>query len=112
MTDNASRQLREEDYDPCECGHIRWQHTRRDCKGLDSYVCPCRCNGFEINLGSLDVPRDIVYALGQVYKPNGVLLWLRARNRNLRDFKPVELFARGEDDKVRAEVERLVGGAW
>lgn len=105
--------LRERDWDSCECGHIRWQHLRSGgCRGVDSYAIPCKCPSFDLNMGTIDAPADLVHGLSEVYKPEGVLIWLRARNRNLQSFTALELIAAGREDEVRAEIERLVGGAW
>ncbi|OYN80444.1 hypothetical protein [Mycolicibacterium sphagni] len=106
-------QLAERYYDHCECGHIRWQHVAKTCRALDSYNIPCSCNGFEPQIHEcVEAPHDIVKALGEVYKPDGILSWLRSRNRNLQNYTPLELLGNGSEDRVRAEVERLVGGAW
>jgi hypothetical protein len=105
-------EIREKDWDRCECGHIRWQHLRGGCRGVDSYGVPCKCPSFDLDVESIDAPDDLVAGLSEVYKPEGVLIWLRGRNRNLELFTPLELIAVGREAEVRAEIERLVGGSW
>lgn len=104
--------LRDKDWDSCECGHIRWQHVKPGCRGVDSYGIPCTCPGFDLNPETIDAPEDLVAGLSEVYKPEGVLIWLRARNRRFDRLTPLEMIAGGREAEVRAEIERLVGGAW
>jgi len=53
--------------------------------------------------------RDVVERLREVYAPEGVEIWLHARNRNLDRKRPVELLAEGRLDEVIEEVDRVVG---
>ncbi len=57
----------------------------------------------------LDVSQ-IVKALGEVYRDEGIQIWLRSRNRNLGGRRPIELLAEGDLDEVLAEVDNLVRG--
>ena len=57
---------------------------------------------------------DIMYfaqQLAEVYKPEGVEIWLHARNRGLGGERPIDLLARGEFQLVLAAVERLRAGS-
>ncbi len=58
----------------------------------------------------LDVSQ-IVKALGEVYRDEGIQIWLRSRNRNLGGNRPIELLAAGALDEVFAEVDNIVRGA-
>lgn len=106
------KHLTDRDWDRCECGHIRWQHLRSGCRGMDSYSCPCKCPSFDLDVETIDAPEDLVAGLSEVYKPEGVLIWLRNRNRNLGLLTPLEMITAGRETEVLTEIERLVGGAW
>ncbi len=54
--------------------------------------------------------RDIVERLKEVYAPEGVEIWLHARNRNLGRQRPVDLLAEGRLEEVIAEVDRVGEG--
>lgn len=43
---------------------------------------------------------DVRHALSWTYKPEGVDIWLRARNRMLNGERPEDLIARGEAPRV------------
>lgn len=58
----------------------------------------------------LDVSQ-IVKALGEVYRDEGIQIWLRSRNRNLGGRRPIELLAGGALDELLAEVDNIVQGA-
>lgn len=49
--------------------------------------------------------------LAEVYRPEGVEIWLHARNRSLEGQRPIDLLALGEFQPVLAAVERLTSGA-
>lgn len=49
--------------------------------------------------------------LAEVYKPEGVEIWLHARNRSLDSERPIDLLARGEFQHVLEAVDRLKAGA-
>jgi len=51
--------------------------------------------------------RDVVERLREVYAPEGVEIWLHARNRNLDRKRPVELLVEGRLDEVIEEVDRV-----
>lgn len=51
----------------------------------------------------------IVEKLLSAYTPEGVGIWLRARNLNLGGESPIELLAGGYVEKVVAESERIAG---
>lgn len=53
----------------------------------------------------------IVNELGSVYKPEGIDIWLHARNRSLKSEKPIELLMQGDFQTVLAAIERLKTGA-
>jgi uncharacterized protein (DUF2384 family) len=57
---------------------------------------------------------DIRYVVGQlldVYRPEGVEIWLHSRNPELSGQRPIELLIDGQFDSVLAAVERLRSGA-
>ena len=57
---------------------------------------------------------DIRYVVGQlleVYRPEGVEIWIHSRNPELSGQRPIELLIDGQFDVVLAAVERLRSGA-
>lgn len=65
-----------------------------------------------------DISRDrlvdvhyLVQQLAEVYKSEGVDIWLHARNRSLDGDRPIDMLARGEFPPVLAAVDRLKSGA-
>jgi ribosome-binding protein aMBF1 (putative translation factor) len=56
----------------------------------------------------LDV-QFLIDELRDVYTDEGIGIWLRARNRNLGDARPVELITSGHMDRVLTEAQRLAG---
>ena len=48
--------------------------------------------------------------LGDLYTPEGIGIWLNSRNSAFEMRRPIELLQEGEIDRVREEVESLVGG--
>jgi transcriptional regulator with XRE-family HTH domain len=56
----------------------------------------------------LDV-QFIVSELSSVYTPEGVDIWVHARNRNLGSSRPLDLLRAGEGDRVLEEAQRLSG---
>ncbi|HEX9888527.1 MAG TPA: helix-turn-helix transcriptional regulator [Nitriliruptorales bacterium] len=64
--------------------------------------------------GSRDRLVDVYYIvqqLGEVYRPEGVEIWLRAKNRTFRGRRPLELLLEGDLEPVFDAVERLASGA-
>lgn len=53
----------------------------------------------------------IVRKLSEIYKPEGVEIWLHARNPTLDGNRPIDLLAAGEFQPVVLAVERLSTGA-
>jgi uncharacterized protein (DUF2384 family) len=53
----------------------------------------------------------IARQLSDVYNPEGVEIWLHARNRGLGSARPIDLLEAGEFAPVIAAVERLTTGA-
>lgn len=53
----------------------------------------------------------VVQQLKEVYKPEGIEIWLHARNRGLAGRRPIELLIEGEFESVINAVERLTTGA-
>jgi transcriptional regulator with XRE-family HTH domain len=53
----------------------------------------------------------IVKELREVYTPEGVDIWIHARNRGLNGQKPIDLLISGDFPTVVAAVERLKTGA-
>lgn len=53
----------------------------------------------------------VVDRLGDVYKPEGIDIWLHGRNRDLNAERPIELLQRGEFATVLNAIERLETGA-
>jgi uncharacterized protein (DUF2384 family) len=57
---------------------------------------------------------DIYYVVNQlsdVYRPEGVEIWLHARNRDLGGRRPIDLLRGGEFAVVLDAIERLTSGA-
>lgn len=57
---------------------------------------------------------DVYYVINQlqdVYRPEGVEIWLHARNRELSGRRPIDLLRSGEFSPVLEAVERLTHGA-
>lgn len=52
----------------------------------------------------------LVTELREVYTDEGIQIWLRSRNRNLGQRRPIELLAEGQVEEVLEEVQRVVGG--
>ncbi len=57
----------------------------------------------------LDVSQ-IVKTLGEVYRDEGIQIWLRSRNRNLAGARPIELLGAGRVEEVITEVQNIVRG--
>lgn len=55
--------------------------------------------------------RYIVSELSEVYRPEGVDIWLHGRNRSLGGERPIDLLRQGEFQKVLNAIERLKSGA-
>jgi hypothetical protein len=53
----------------------------------------------------------VVRKLSDVYTPDGVEIWLHARNSSLDGARPIDLLAVGEFQPVVLAVERLITGA-
>lgn len=58
----------------------------------------------------LDISQ-IVEALSEVYRGEGIHIWLRSRNRNLDGRRPLELLADGAFEEVLGEVDNIARGA-
>jgi hypothetical protein len=52
----------------------------------------------------------LVQRLRDVYEPEGVEIWLHARNREFDGQRPLDLLVAGEYERVLAAVERLADG--
>lgn len=52
----------------------------------------------------------LVKELREVYTDEGIQIWLRSRNRNLGQRRPIDLLAENRVDEVLDEVQRVVGG--
>jgi hypothetical protein len=52
----------------------------------------------------------LVRRLRDVYRPEGVEIWLHSRNREFGGERPLDLLAAGEYERVLAAVERLADG--
>lgn len=52
----------------------------------------------------------LVQRLRDVYQPEGVEIWLHARNREFDGQRPLDLLIAGEYERVLAAVERLFEG--
>lgn len=48
--------------------------------------------------------------LADVYKPEGVAIWLHGRKRSLGERRPIDLLREGEHEAVFAAIERLRAG--
>ncbi len=53
----------------------------------------------------------IIDRLRDVYRPEGIDIWIHARNRDLSGQRPIDLLAQGDFATVLAAVERLETGA-
>lgn len=53
----------------------------------------------------------IVDLLKEVYTPEGIDIWVHARNRSLDGHRPIDLLKAGEFREVLNAVERLTAGA-
>ncbi len=53
----------------------------------------------------------IVRALGNVYRPEGIEIWLHARNPELSGQRPIDLLVAGHFKPIVEAVERLKAGA-
>lgn len=53
----------------------------------------------------------VVERLRDVYKPEGIDIWVHGRNRGLNGEKPIDLLRAGRFEEVLAAVERLASGA-
>lgn len=53
----------------------------------------------------------LIQQLAEVYKPEGVDIWLHARNRGFDGERPIDLLSRGEFKPVLDAVNRLRSGA-
>jgi uncharacterized protein (DUF2384 family) len=53
----------------------------------------------------------VVVQLLDVYRPEGVEIWIHARNPELSGQRPIELLIEGHFESVLAAVERLKSGA-
>ena len=57
---------------------------------------------------------DVYYVVNQlqdVYRPEGVEIWLHSRNRDLSGRRPIDLLRSGEFSPVLEAVERMTHGA-
>lgn len=57
----------------------------------------------------LDVAQ-VVKDLGEIYRDEGIQIWLHSRNRHLGGRRPMELLTAGALDEVFTEVDNLVRG--
>lgn len=55
---------------------------------------------------------QVAAAAAEVYKPEGVAIWLDAPNRALHNATPRQYVEAGDGDQVIALIERLAGGAF
>lgn len=53
----------------------------------------------------------IVERLGDVYRPEGIDIWIHGRNRDLGSQRPIDLLTQGNFSAVLNAVERLETGA-
>lgn len=56
--------------------------------------------------------RMVLAGLAEVYKPEGVLIWMNGANKLLGGEVPWDLIARGETDRVYAVIDMLITGAF
>jgi hypothetical protein len=61
--------------------------------------------------GSAETVR-IREALAEVYRPDGVDLWMTAPHRSFGGLSATEMIERGRTEEVLAEIERLATGAF
>lgn len=52
----------------------------------------------------------VIEELSDVYKPEGVEIWLHSRQRALKDQRPLDVLKNGEFQTVLRLVQRLAGG--
>ena len=53
----------------------------------------------------------LVRQLAEVYSPEGIEIWMHARNRDLGGRRPIDLLRSGEFSEVLEAIERLTHGA-
>jgi hypothetical protein len=53
----------------------------------------------------------IIERLGDVYRPEGIDIWIHGRNRELGGVRPIDLLEQGDFSTVLNAVERLETGA-
>ncbi len=53
----------------------------------------------------------VVEQLKDVYRPEGVDIWLHGRNKNLNGKRPIDLLRAGDFEYALDEIERLKSGA-
>lgn len=61
---------------------------------------------------TVTVPASLVALLAEVYRPEGVRLWLRGRHRLLDERRPIDLIAEGRTEEVEAIVHGLIDGVF
>lgn len=59
-----------------------------------------------------EVIATMLEQLYEVYKPEGVGLWLKGRKRSLGGRSPIQAIRDGDVDKVAAQIDQLVTGAF
>lgn len=58
------------------------------------------------------MPASLVALLAEVYRPEGIRIWLRGRHGMLEERRPIDLIAEGRTDEVEALVHGLIDGVF
>lgn len=88
----------------CDDGHHETASNVCSCCGLDLSALPPVTATVTIE--------QVAAAASEVYKPEGVTIWLDAPNRALYGATPRQYVAAGDGEQVLALIERLAGGAF
>lgn len=55
---------------------------------------------------------EIIHRCSEVYRPEGVMIWLFARNQTLGGRSPIQCVEAGDTDRVLAVLDMLISGAY
>jgi len=61
----------------------------------------------ETKMPSEQVEQEVRELLADVYKPEGIEIWLNGRNRKLNAERPIDLINRGEGERVLTLARQL-----
>lgn len=87
---------------------LAWRRGKID----DEAIIGALLTEVERTVAERDGLRDILDGLVEVYKPEGVGVWLTGAHRNFNGDSALDLIREGRTAEVAAEVERLTSGAF